>query len=344
MRYKRRAVGFYRDEKKRVRPITARSSGGFSARPKVSVSKPKNRITLQEAREIHERRSERAKALDELLEARITSDYEKWAKAPNKWDIRGVDFFPAPTMPGDLTTNVKILAYATEQYYNKDMSNVKIYAYESPESFDKAYGKEGASQSYYAFANPSRGEVHFGPETSRLIRKGRLEDRSDFYAMSAVAHELGHLVGSTPTGTAFDEGSNEILAVRFTLHNLQMPRELRKELLKDPPHSYWRETRYAADTALLVNDGDKERAIDWLLRFKTSPYDTRMKMREEAERKLKRKYGLRDPFGAMASAYPLYGEKDRKKMSEVSEALEKRFADRAFREFRGENETWWARV
>ncbi len=49
-------------------------------------------LTMEQVRKIHESRSEKAQKIDEALEARITADSEKWAKAPNKWDIRGVDF------------------------------------------------------------------------------------------------------------------------------------------------------------------------------------------------------------------------------------------------------------
>ena len=244
-------------------------------------------VGLERAREIHEGRSERAQVTDDVLEARITADVEKWGKAPNRWDIRGVDFFPAPTMPDDFITNVKVWAYMLEQYYNEDTSKIKIYGHKSAKSYDAAYGREKAQTEAYAFAARANGnEVHFSPRATKAIRKGRIETATDFDAMKVATHEITHCIGRTPTSKYFNEGATEILSLRFVVNSLQMDRRLRKRMREMPSIAYIDNVRYVANIALLVNDGDKERAIQWLNKFYTDSEQSKRKMEEDAEIKL----------------------------------------------------------
>ena len=259
-------------------------------------------ITKRAAREFHERRSEHAQKLDEILEARLTHDYDKWAKAPNKFDIIGVDHFPTPTIAGDFKTNAKLHAYSLEQSYNFDFSDIIIVPHLSNSSFDKDYGHEGASKSAYAFAktfvSPSgaqRREVHFSPETTRAVLKGKITDSDTFNAYSSIAHEYGHHQGKPyDFGSAFNEGSNELLATRWTLNNVQMDRGTRTYLREDPPHSYDKEVSYAGNIALIVNDGDPEEAINWLIKVRSvrnwGTYAKGRALAKDAKQKLREAY------------------------------------------------------
>ena len=250
-----------------------------------SLRVPKRLISKRRALTFHERRTKKAKETDEALEARLTRDAEKWQKSPNKWDIYGVDFYPSPTIRGDFKTNVKVLAYASEQYYNIDLSKLKIEGYRNEKAYDEAFGRKDASQSFYAFA--SGNTVAFSPKATRIIEKGKMETREDFHAMKTVSHEVGHIIGTTKpfTSSAFNEGSNEVLAVRFTLNSLQMNRDLRDKLRENPRPSYYWETSYAANIALLVNDGNEDKAIEWLKKFrsKNTPKTKKKEMRDKAE-------------------------------------------------------------
>jgi len=302
---------------------------------------PKN---MEEARRLHESRSERAQIIDEALEARITTDYAKWAKAPNKWDIRGIDLFPAPTLPNDFVNNVKVLAYASEQYYNKDLSDIKIFAH-TEDSFDKAYGLKGASHTVYAFAVPDKKEVHFSPEAVKTVTKGKIENEEDFWSFHAVAHEIGHVVGTMPGRgvTAFDEGSNELLAVRFAINNIQMPRELRAKLLSSPSYTYAREVHLAADTAILVNDGDKEKAVDWLVQLKKADPEKRNKMINEAGAKLERTYGIKEMYWSPFFQNMRFSDTDKQRREEM-ERMFKVLRPEWYEKTHGSNFTWWAKV
>jgi len=321
--------------KRKVYPIMSKSSA-----PSSWVI-PKN---MEEARRLHESRSEHAQIIDEALEARITTDYAKWAKAPNKWDIRGIDLFPAPTLPNDLVNNVKVLAYASEQYYNKDLSDIKIFAH-TEDSFDKVYGLKGASHSVYAFAFPDQKEIHFGPEAVKAITKGKIENEDDFFPFKAIAHEVGHVVGTMPGrgATAFDEGSNELLAVRFTINNIQMPRELRAKLLSSPSYVYDREVHLAADAAILVNDGDKEKAVDWLVQLKKADPEKRRKMIDEAGTKLERTFGIKEMYWSPFSQSMTFSDADKQRRAEM-ERMFKVLRPEWYEKTHGSNLTWWAKV
>lgn len=276
-----------------VYPVMARSI----LKPSVNVAgSPSGTSTLplkglHRARSIHERRSRQAQAVDEAIEARITNDVERWSKAPNRWDIRGVDSFPMPTIEGDFVSNGKIFAYQLEQQWNRDLTDIHYLGHASDESFRSASGDLERARAFYAFALPPKSEVHFSPQATELIAKGRVDDKSEFFAMDSVAHEIGHLIGATPTNSAFDEGSNELLACRFTLNNMIMPRRLRREMRARPNHSYEPEVEMVAHTALLVNEGDPEKAVRWLEKFKTASdalTPEQGKKKEEIEREIKR--------------------------------------------------------
>lgn len=246
-------------------------------------------IGLHKARTIHGQRSPRAQTIDEVLEARITRDVEKWAKAPNRWDIRGVDSFPVPTMPNDFINNGKVFAYAMEQYHDKDLSGISFLGYADEKHFAEVHGgQEEEVQGVFAFAKQHDGkaEVHLSPRCVSTIAKGKIENEDDFFGFVAVAHEIGHIVGKTPVkmgeGMAFDEGANELLAARFVLNNIIIPRGLRVKMREHPLTAYKDEVGLVADTALLLNQGHPEKALQWLDKFRDAPTE----LTEEREKKL----------------------------------------------------------
>lgn len=258
---------------------------------------PEGITSIEQARLLHGYRSERAQKQDELLEAQITTDIEKWKSAPNKFDIVGVDQFPVPLKKDDFVTNTKILAYAAEEYYKTDFSGVKIVATTDEETYDKEYGEKDTSKSAIAFADHKKNSIVFSPKITRLIAKGSISDKYEAFSVASVVHELGHLAGRTSTGSAFDEGVNEILAERFMINHVQMPRQVRAEFLQEPIHSYRRETNIVANTALLVSGGDKVKAIKWLEELRTHSRSTveherSSEIRDKATRLLSKRYGI----------------------------------------------------
>jgi len=285
----RKAKGFYTDEDKTVHPITSKHPHVKPLKTSISSLRiPKRMVSKKRLREVHKQRSIHAQRTDEALAAPLTRNAKKWSKQPNRLDIQGIDFFPAPTYPGNAEVNVKTLAYTAEQYYDVDTSDLRIKLYSDEKAYDEAYGTRDASSRAYAFAVGKT--VAFSPKATKVITRGKMESRSDFVGMKAVSHEIGHIIGNTKpyTSKAFDEGSNELLATRFTLNTLQMKPELRKELRETLPYSYYLETRYAGNIALLVNDGDEDKAIAWIKRFrsKNTPKAQKKEMRDKAERKL----------------------------------------------------------
>jgi hypothetical protein len=249
--------------------------------------------------------------------------------------------------PGDLEGNINIMARAMERYYGAKLPKFKVYGHGGEKEYDRAYGKPGASSSASAFVVPVYDEIHLSPEVTKIVRRGEIKNKYDFYVLKGVAHELGHSMGKTKpaTETAFDEGSNEILATRFLFHNLRMPRRVREEVAREPLSTYTREVKYVGDIALMVNDGDPKRAINWLKKFKTSKYDEKMRMMQEARDKLRKEYDLTGMFWIKALNDPELSPnrylEEKRKMEEVSAILRKYHPD--WYERLG-GETWWLKV
>jgi hypothetical protein len=264
----RKAIGFYKDRKGKTRPIT---------------------VPLSQIRRIHEKRSEHAQRIDESLKADVPVDRRRWMRQPNRLDVMGVDYFPTPFMKGSakrdsFNVNVKMLAQSIDDYYGSNTLDLKSHGIYDVKEWENLR----PSKNFYAFA--SGNDIYFSPKATFLIANGEINDSSDFFALSSISHEIGHVIGDTRplTSTQFNEGVNELLSNRFTILSAQMPRKLRKELVEIPHTSYSREVAHVSDIALLVNDGDRQKALDWMkkLWLKRTPDKEKRRMVEVANKKL----------------------------------------------------------
>jgi len=269
-----------------VRPRLASHEKRIEAQRKAALSK--ERITRKDLRKIHRARSQHAQRVDEALVANQTEDLEKWAKAPNRSDVLGVDYFPVP-FTNNFRFNTQAIGYAMEQYYGVSTENVPVKQYYTLEDYAKAYGGSGW-RSAYAFHDPKDDSIHFSPQASKILTKGELENVDDFNAYSSIVHEYGHAIGDVKdvATRSFDEGSNELMAHRFSLLSLQLEPSDRKYFYDKSFHSYPDETRIAGAVALIANDYDEGEAIEWLkkLRSNNTSETEKEKMIYDAEMKL----------------------------------------------------------
>ena len=261
-----RPVGFYTDKKKRVRPITRR---------KRRLVVPNVKYTLQREREIEAKRSKRARAVDEALEAEEVSPGPLWEAHPNKYDIRGVDYFPVPLshrLKDNFDLNNQIIRKEYEDFLNVDLSNGRR----------KVGWKKNAElpPGAYAVYNPTFRTIYYSKDATKVLESGKIKDVADAYAIKTIAHEMGHAVRHIETGVdpysltspMIEEGSNEILANRFTLNNIQLPKHVREHILRDPALfvAYQDYMSKVADLALLANNGDEHKAIEWIKKLRTT--------------------------------------------------------------------------
>jgi hypothetical protein len=212
---------------------------------------------------------------------------EKWKRNPERYDIQGVDHFPTPLAKNNFDLNMQIFIAQMEDSYNVDLSKVKWRAHNTRKSFDEAYGR-GTRGSVYAFASPIKKEVHFGPTATKAITRGEIKNWNEYYAMNSIAHELAHTVSLFPyhergrailPSKTFEEGCAEIVAQRFILNNVQLPRNFRKEVVEGTTHAaYRRGMRKVGMWALLAEDGNPGDAVDWI-------YDTYLGPDVEKHRK-----------------------------------------------------------
>lgn len=247
----------------------------------------KRRITRKDLRTIHRARSKHAQRVDEALMANQTEDLEKWAKHPNRCDVIGVDYFPVP-FTNNFRFNTQAIGYAMEQYYGVSTANVPVRRFYTDREYAKAYG--GGWRSAYAFHDPRDDSINFSPRASKILTKGELESTDDLFAYSSIVHEYGHAIGDVKdvSTRSFDEGSNELLAHRFALLSLQLEPSERKYFHDESHHSYLDETRIAGAVALIANDYDENKAVDWLknLRSNNTPKNEKERMIYEAEMRL----------------------------------------------------------
>jgi len=71
-------------------PPEIRDHGIYNPSPEMEAFK-ESHITIEDVRAKHSRRSRRAKAIDESKKAKVTTDYKKWMKHPNRYDVKNVD-------------------------------------------------------------------------------------------------------------------------------------------------------------------------------------------------------------------------------------------------------------
>ena len=351
-RRRRRVVGFYTDEEKRVRPITAPVKPLILRRP-ITYQLSKGR-TMSSLRALHELgRSLHAQRIDEALEATVKDDPSRWVKAPNRSDITGIDYFPIPlssvkyitprNLP-PLTQREALQLWVMQKFYSQHLGwklnlkrdidpnvrriikslarkgyveikengdiiikkkikkfdnyrfNVMMFTkgYEDHFNVDLGDLKFRRTQAKgwraYAYYRPSKHTIYFSKPVHRVLSSGEVKTLHDFYALHTLAHELGHAIrGKRGTQGKFkryigyegsvkwiDEGSNDISALRFVLHHVQIDPKLRREILHNPEKllkglGYRKYIVGVADLSLLVNNGDEKKAIMWIEKLRGEP-------------------------------------------------------------------------
>ena len=270
-RGRRVLVGFYTDKKKRIRPIT---------------------LPLWRLRRLHAQRSLRAQIIDEALEARRAPSPEYWIRHMNRTDVVGVDLFPTPTASSKKLTpqqrfaiNYQLIQDALERTFGHKTLLHKIQ-YEVVTD-PKKWKHPGVLAYCTTKAKPIK--IVYGPEVYKAIMKGEITNRKEFRAYEAMVHENLHaLVGDAKYNSLFEEGSTELLAQRFVLNTVQMPKRLREELLKKPEYTYEPFVKNVASIALLMADGDPVKAMRWLERTKTPSRKEQDRIISEMNRKIGR--------------------------------------------------------
>lgn len=213
---KRVAVGFYKDEEGRTRPITR------------STKELKRKKIVQKAKQ-----------------------------------FKGIK-------PKGLVNEVKT---KLSKYYGIPLKDVELQLHDDEESYSKAHKEAFGKRKWkaLAFGSPKDAKIHVNPKFSRILRETtHISTPSQCEAFLILAHEFGHVVSSTggfETGGAFDEGANELLAVRFLIEELPIRLDRNKI-----PYHYKDEVEFAWNIALLVNNKNPSKALKWLRRFKTDSY------------------------------------------------------------------------
>jgi hypothetical protein len=173
--------------------------------------------------------------------------------------------------------NVDLYSRAYEDHFNTDLKDLK---------FKKTTAKGYKAAAYY------RGDTHtiyFSKPIHKILSSGKIKSAYDFKKFETLTHEIGHGIhgkrgemagyrrgGYRNTTRWLDEGSNSISSIRFCLHNIQIDRNLRKEILKNPDtvykyYSYKPYMEGTADLALLINKGDERKAVQWIDNLRTTP-------------------------------------------------------------------------
>lgn len=165
---------------------------------------------------------------------------------------------------GNFESNVSAFIHLMERVYNVNIGKLKIYKYDKEDEFAKAFGEPLDKTQAFTIGTKA---IHFGPEITEDLTRGRLVSEADVAGMIIGVHEISHIIGYTPTGEAFDEGSNELLATRFVLNNIPMGKKIKKDVTCFAPYAYSDDVQMVADYSLLVNGGDEKKAIDWLIKF-----------------------------------------------------------------------------
>jgi len=246
------------------------------------VNLPDN--SLEKARIIHELRTIHAQRIDNALEASKKPEVRDWLKAPNRADIRGVDFFPVPlaqdmpTLEGNFQVNNKLVKTAYEDYFGASLPDSLIFRQAT------AYEDEPGTIAQFL---PDKNEIIYCKDYIHILKNGKIESIKDFKSIESMAHEIGHALRGDKmekaglgtrhtyrnTESWIEEGSNEISAERFAINSFQIPENVRKGILADPfkQSTYQEYLVPVADMALLINDGDEHKAVRWIERLRTEP-------------------------------------------------------------------------
>jgi hypothetical protein len=241
------------------------------------------RKSLDQKRYLHSKRTTHAQTIDNALEARKkhSPETDEWERDMNRSDIEGVDYFPIP-----LSSE---LGKKQNFELNNDLHKVEYEDY-LDHRFDpdiKIKKTKGQGITYLARYDWAKKELLYSIPVAETMEKGKIEDGDDFKHIASISHEYGHASRSeslkksvyptnpyTNSSKVFEEGSNEITSWRFTFHKLQMPTEVREQVRNKPSYflAYENESRRVADLALLINDGNEEKAVNWIKDMRTEPH------------------------------------------------------------------------
>jgi len=285
---------------------------------------PPDITTRKMAKRFHRyERSLKAQKLDEKLDATVTDQYEEWVQTPNRLDIYGVDYFPVEPVPGRPDLTFKHLESALLDYYGydpKEIPKVTPVFYYTRSEWKKVAPTSIAGR-YIPKKGDQEAKIILSPPVSKLILRGKIEDREDFHALKALVHEYEHHLNlyyresyELEYGPSFDEGLTELLATRFSMLAFKMDPKLRRDLERNPAFVYPEYVRMVAKTAFVVNDLNEVEAIEWLKKLRSAPTNQKKKMVESAIEKLKRK--------GFVAEHPA-SIKDYEKLTELSQTMHK---------------------
>ena len=216
-------------------------------------------VTFVEALTQHDNRSLIARRTDEALEATKKVSPSEWVNNKNNTDVEGIDFFAlplssSPDLALNYEANSKLVKYIMENKFN-----TKITA---PVSY--VPNKKTSLASYF----PSKNKITLSKGVYNALRNGKLDTATDYLNYHSLFHEYLHAIyGDRSVYPAWlEESAVEISSHRVGMHNIQLSQELRKKLYTDPLEfvTYQTHIHKLADIALLVNKGDKERAVEWI--------------------------------------------------------------------------------
>lgn len=127
--------------------------------------------TRASAEDIHESRSEKAQVADESFNAPIAPTLGHWVRAPNRWDLPGID-----TISDEVAIR-RVDAFADRLQERGDISGIKVM--ESLEDYSVS-----TSASTMGLFNPRKKEI--------ALRKYANDRREEGFAGFTLAHEAGH--------------------------------------------------------------------------------------------------------------------------------------------------------
>ena len=246
------------------------SGGKYDNIPPPTKALPEVPINKQGAREINLKyRSDIAIKIDNERLAPITKDLEKWSKHPDQYDVSGVDHFPVKTVPGDTHGNFSRFEERIEQFLDTKLVNRPEYHfYESVGDFAKAYRSGMSSDEMHKAGIAGfvrNNEIHFGPEVTMVLKRGSVADKEDYIKFNTLTHETIHLLGRWgDRGSWMSEGSTELLSTNWMINNVNMPASVREEQREYPHPSYHDSVRAVGNMALIVNNGDPEKSLEWI--------------------------------------------------------------------------------
>lgn len=148
------------------------------SRPSHRISGAQSIMNLQmttyankEARDIHESRSEKAQIADESFNAPIAPTLGHWVRAPNRWDLPGID-----TISEEVASR-RSSAFAQQLQNRGAISGVEVY--------------ESLADLYESTTKSTKGV--FNPRTKEIgLKEGSDKPDVEGFAGFTLAHEAGH--------------------------------------------------------------------------------------------------------------------------------------------------------